>query len=133
MPVLASYDTNDIIKTPLHLLVQDYQNKIKYDFFTHLTLSALAILYPKCFQYLGCCVFLERILYRKDKILLKMAFPFSLSHKPLALQLSIEIDFLSIGKYKFENNCMHMYYGKWGNGGCTKVSWGHDLNFWGCV
>ena len=48
----------------------------------------------------------------EDNILLQIAFLFNLSHKPLALQLSTEIDLLSTGKYKFKSNYMHKYYEK---------------------
>ena len=50
-PVSASYDTDGSVMVPfylivmsippLHLLIQDDQNEVKYDFFSHLTLLAL--------------------------------------------------------------------------------------------
>ena len=71
------------------------------------------------------------ISYYEDNILLTIVSLFNLSCKPLALQLSIGIDLLSIGKYKFENNYLHTYYGKWGDGGCIGVRWGNDVGFFG--
>ena len=67
---------------------------------------------PCVFHIWGAVCFLKNITYYEDNILLKIVFIFNFSHKPLALQLSIEIDLLFIGKYKFEKNYMHTYYGK---------------------
>ena len=45
------------------------------------------------------------------------------------MQLSTEIYFLSIAKCNFENNDMHMFYGKWAKGVCIWESGGSDVGF----